>query len=256
MCSPDFETSSNTLVLVGHGISGDLYQMEQMKISERHLGLPENSLTTRMFAEIPHNVLVIDTSIYERVLFNSGARGPMKDPSGQPRTQGSTLSLMNLLLSLGVDIQCQMHNSGNDAYMTLLALQLLLDPHNTKIPSMRGRATHPGMMISRATSRSPAPGVPMMSLSASMPVLAPFGFSPVVPSIGFPSPGSSSPDPENATNWRNSGYAAAMQHPQSLNGRPRNGSGLNPNNLRRPDDRRRTVSDQEVTSRLGGLKLG
>jgi len=235
MCSPDIETMPNILVLVGHGIGNDLHMMEHMKI------------------KIPHNVLVIDTAVYERVLFNSGTRGPMKDPSGQPRAQGSTLSLTNLLLSLGVDIQCQMHNSGNDAFMTLLALQLLMDPQHTKIPTTRGRNMQSGMMIHRSSSRSPAPGVPMMALSSSMPGMTmPFlGYlSPVAPT-GFPSPVSSSPDPETTTNFRSSGYFSAT----GMNGRQRTGSGLSGRPLQ--DDRRRTVSDQEVaTLRLGGMRLG
>lgn len=209
-----------------------------------------------MLVEIPHNVLVIDTSVYERVLFNSGVRGPMKDPSGQPRAQSSALSLTNLLLSLGVDIQCQMHNSGNDAFMTLLALQLLMDPHNTKIPSTRGRAMQPGMMIPRTSSKSPGPGVPMIALSSSMPGVSAFsGFlSPVAP--GFPSPVHSSPDPETAANWRSSGYFSIMP-PTSFNGRQRTASGLGVSAVRSvADDRRRTVSDQDVALRLGGMRLG
>ena len=184
----------------------------------------------------------------------------MKDPSGQPRTQGSTLSLTNLLLSLGVDIQCQLHNAGNDAFMTLLALQLLLEPHNTQLPSMRGRPTQPGMMIPRTTTRSPAPGVPMIAVSASMPGISPYGgmLSPAMPAFGFPpqGPGSPSPDPENALNWRTTGYFPNMQMSSSMNGRQRNGSGLNPHSTKKADDRRRTVSDQEVTLRMGGMRLG
>ncbi|THH26577.1 hypothetical protein EUX98_g7612 [Antrodiella citrinella] len=237
MTSPDIETIPNVLVLVGHGISGDIHMIEQMKI------------------KLPHNVLVIDTSVYERVQFNSGVRGPMKDPSGQPRSKGSTLSLTNLLVSLGVDIQCQMHNSGNDAFMTLLALQLLLDPHRTKIPSTRGRPMQPNMVIPRTASRSPGPSIPMVSVSTSMPGMSIPAFSGMfspVPHPGFHSPANVSPDPDI---YRTSGYYSIMPPPGSMNERQRTGSGLSP----RPgllDDRRRTVSDQEVALRLGGLRLG
>jgi hypothetical protein len=86
-------------------------------------------------AELPHNVLMIDTASYERALFSMGERGSMQDPrTGQPRASGSTLSLSNLLSSTNVDIQCTMHNSGNDAFMCLFALQKLLDPKNTVVP--------------------------------------------------------------------------------------------------------------------------
>lgn len=47
MGSPDVETMPNTLVLVGHGISSDLHQMEQMKISERCPYFSENPLLTQ-----------------------------------------------------------------------------------------------------------------------------------------------------------------------------------------------------------------
>ena len=35
LASPDSETVANTLVLVGHGINGDLKHMHEMKISAR-----------------------------------------------------------------------------------------------------------------------------------------------------------------------------------------------------------------------------
>lgn len=90
--------------------------------------------------EIPHNVLTVDTASFERSLFSTGERGLMKDPrTGQSRTAGSTLSLTNLLTSLKIDVQCAMHNSGNDAFMSLFALQTLLDPENTPVPDMKGK---------------------------------------------------------------------------------------------------------------------
>lgn len=173
----------------------------------------------------------------------------MKDSSGQPRSQSSTLSLTNLLLSLGVDIQCQMHNAGNDAFMTLLALQLLLDPHNTKIPVTRAIPMPPPMLIPRAASRSPGPGVPMIAVSPSIP-----GLSPWMPA-GFASPAlSSSPDPDVVTSRRSSGYFPPAQPlASSMNGRRRMGSGLSPN--MGGGDVRRTVSDQEVSLRMGSMRL-
>ncbi|OCH95719.1 hypothetical protein OBBRIDRAFT_871309 [Obba rivulosa] len=140
LLSPDSETVANNLVLVAHGISGDLKRLEEMKI------------------KIPHNVLMIDTAIYEQKLFNTGQRGAMQDLSGKPRDQRSILSLMNLLKSLGVDIQCTMHNSGNDAMMSLLALQLLLDPANTRVPTSKGANGRVG----RSPNWNPA-GVPSIA---------------------------------------------------------------------------------------------
>ncbi|TFK65046.1 hypothetical protein BDN72DRAFT_801578 [Pluteus cervinus] len=84
--SPDSETIPNTLVLVAHGIHGDLQRLEEMKI------------------KIPHNVLIIDTASFERSLFNAGYRPPMLDPktNNKPRLSGTTLSLENMIRSFTV----------------------------------------------------------------------------------------------------------------------------------------------------------
>ena len=87
--------------------------------------------------EIPHNVLILDTAVFERQLFQAGQRGNMLDPSGNPRQSGSTLSLTNFIASLGVDPRCVMHNAGNDALLSLLGLQMLLEPGETKVPTAR-----------------------------------------------------------------------------------------------------------------------
>ncbi|KAJ7471787.1 hypothetical protein FB451DRAFT_307646 [Mycena latifolia] len=149
LASPDSETIPNTLVLVAHGISGDLTRMEEMRI------------------KLPHNMLILDTATFERALFSGGHRTAMIDPytstpgNPKPRVHGSTLSLDNLLRSLPSPsdsqqpnplIQTQvpvpgqfpqpgamvpgvvMHNAGNDAFMCLYALQLLLEPAGTQAP--------------------------------------------------------------------------------------------------------------------------
>ncbi|KAJ7119446.1 hypothetical protein C8R44DRAFT_624772 [Mycena epipterygia] len=149
LASPDSETIPNTLVLVAHGISGDLSRMEEMKI------------------KLPHNMLILDTATFERALFAGGHRAAMIDPhtstpgNPKPRSHGSMLSLDNLLRSLPSPSESQpanpilqtqvivpgqfpqsgamvpgvvMHNSGNDAFMCLYALQLLLEPVGTQAP--------------------------------------------------------------------------------------------------------------------------
>jgi len=120
-------------------------------------------------AELPHNVLMIDTASYERALFSMGERGSMQDPrTGQLRASGSTLSLSNLLSSTNVNIQCTMHNSGNDAFMCLFALQKLLDPKNTVTPEItmknKKNAGGPSKMFKRS---SVAPASPMSPMFAS-----------------------------------------------------------------------------------------
>jgi hypothetical protein len=102
-------------------------------------------------------VLTIDVALFERQLFASGARGPMTDmKSGAPRAPDSTLSLTNTLRSLGLDLRAPAHNAGNDAFLALLALQLLLDPTNTTVPPAAGaRRGTPGV------AQAPQPSVPM-----------------------------------------------------------------------------------------------
>ncbi|KAJ7598619.1 hypothetical protein C8J56DRAFT_914532 [Mycena floridula] len=142
LASPDSETSSNNLVIVAHGASGDLQRLEEMKI------------------KLPHNVLIIDTANLERHLFSTGHRPAMLDPkTNKPRLPGTTLSLENLLRSFTIPPlydsngaqptstapkpllttlpNCTMHNSGNDAFMCLFALQMLLEPEGTVAPTMK-----------------------------------------------------------------------------------------------------------------------
>lgn len=138
------------------------------------------------YTELPHNVLTIDIATFERAMFSTGERRAMQDSrTGQLRASGSTLSLGSLLSSLKVDVQCAMHNSGNDAFMSLFALQKLLDPKNTPIPDMKGRNQTMGIMgmgiapsVSPGLSMYPSPSMPMMtspaytgySIAAPMPV--------------------------------------------------------------------------------------
>ncbi|KAF8838680.1 hypothetical protein BDN67DRAFT_933350 [Paxillus ammoniavirescens] len=129
LVSPDSETIANNLVLVGHGIQADLQRLEAMKI------------------KLPNNVLTVDTALLERAMFTSGERGPMQDrKTGKVRSPGSTLSLGGLLHSLGVDPPCAMHNAGNDAFMTLLVFQKMVDPEGTVVPGPRGRGPAKGKM--------------------------------------------------------------------------------------------------------------
>ncbi|KAG6864937.1 hypothetical protein C0991_006208 [Blastosporella zonata] len=190
LASPDSETTANTLVLVAHGISGDLSRLEEMKI------------------KLPHNMLIVDTATFERVLHSSGLRGIMIDPrTNAPRVPGSTLSLENLLRSFTthpipasptgsvppvvspvVLPNVMMHNAGNDALMALFALQMLLDPTGTQAPAVkRGRIGRPGgtppggvspITLPLSRPRSMALGSPMMEHSppfvrtVTMPMMA------------------------------------------------------------------------------------
>ena len=84
----------------------------------------------------------MDTTTFERQLFLAGRRPELAqlDPYNPhlPRQPGTTLSLTNLLRTVGIEPErtCKLHNAGNDAFMALTALQLLLEP-TTKIGELR-----------------------------------------------------------------------------------------------------------------------
>lgn len=108
---------------------------------------------------------------FERQLYASGHRGAMQEASGRPRDHGSSLSLNATLQSLGVDISRILHNAGNAAFTTLLALQLLLEPE-TKLPTPRMKAPNGLAAMQRGTNRSPSVP-PAIAFMPSTPVLFP-----------------------------------------------------------------------------------
>jgi len=121
LAAPDSETTPNELILVGHGISGDLDRLADLKI------------------KLPRNCICIDTAVFERQMFATGLRGTMVDPNGKARPQGTMLSLAKVIQSFGLSIPCTLHNAGNDAFVCLWALQLLLEgPSKVKTPISRG----------------------------------------------------------------------------------------------------------------------
>ncbi|KAF8971899.1 hypothetical protein BDZ97DRAFT_1913777 [Flammula alnicola] len=198
LASPDSETTPNQLILIGHNIHGHLARLDEMKI------------------KIPHNMLIIDTMIYERSLYSNGQRGVMQDPKGdKPRVGGSNLSFENLLYSLTLPLppnsqgpeqahqeqqqaatlpplvlpQCTLHNAGNDAFMCLFALQKLLEPTGTALPSVKKLKPHKtgSPMINSGSS------IPMINANGTTPMhysgiaLAPMALSVSMPSMSRPS---------------------------------------------------------------------
>lgn len=128
----------------------------------------------------------------------------MQDPSGNPRQQGSTLSLTNFIASLGVEPRCVVNNAGNDAMITLLGLQMLVEPGETKIPTPRSaHGMNMGINMSRSGSRSPGalPSLAYMPspvLASPMSMYGMLGASPGIPgSVNLsPFPASSGRTPE------------------------------------------------------------
>ncbi|KAF6761336.1 hypothetical protein DFP72DRAFT_1062334 [Ephemerocybe angulata] len=194
LASPDSETALNTLVLVAHGVQGDLARLEEMKI------------------KLPSNMVVLDTAILERAMYGSGHRPVMMDPKTEkPRVTGTTLSLENLLISFtlpplslpnghhrrhsrnlnasddsspernattpsghpgggggtpSVTVQtvpivlpqCKLHNAGNDAFMTLFAFQQLMEPHVAhKTPSVKQQQSQQQMQMHSFPGSLPTP---------------------------------------------------------------------------------------------------
>ncbi|ESK92848.1 hypothetical protein Moror_9099 [Moniliophthora roreri MCA 2997] len=154
--SPDSETLANTLVLVAHGVSGDLARLEEMKI------------------KIPHNMFIIDTAVFERNLVSQGLRKVVRQP-------GSTLSLENLLRTFALTPSpdgrstplmlpnVTMHNAGNDALLTLFSLQFLLDPNGTHPPT-------PKRMVSNRMA-----GPPLMHMTLPTQFMVPQVFHGALP---------------------------------------------------------------------------
>ena len=115
-------------------------------------------------------MLIVDTAVFEKQLFSIGHRGPMTDPqSGKARAPKTMISLASLFRSLGVDIQCTFHNSGNDAFLSLLALQLLLDKDNTRVPQMRGKSSSKNS--TRAVNRTHSGNPPLLPVASVLPMM-------------------------------------------------------------------------------------
>ncbi|CAL1694670.1 unnamed protein product [Somion occarium] len=234
MISPDSETLPNSLVILIHEATGDLRRLEEMKI------------------KLPHNVLILDTAAYERKLFASGQRGPMKDPNGNPHTQESVLSLTNMLQSQGVDVQCIMQNAGNHAFMCLLGFQLLIDQENTKIPIIRGGNAIPAMM--RSGSRSSG-GIltPTIAFSPSLPIpmMTPYGIMPASSPMIFPglSPDLFMDRDSNSSSRRGSGNFPNIPTGDYT----RRASTLSP--IAQFPSRKDSDGDQDVTARINGLRI-
>jgi len=179
LASPDSETQANGLVLITHSAAEDLRRFDEMKI------------------KLPHNLLIVDVTIYESCLFKAGLRGAMLDAkTGSPRQPNSLLSLRSILHSLHVPLDFALHNSGNDAFACLLVFQMLVDPKNTQAPPPRvqGRT---------ALTRSMTQG--------SIPLLSPMLTPPAMAVAAMPRPHSASPQAPHFD--MGEGLAAPRQSP-------------------------------------------
>lgn len=220
LTSPDSEATPNTLVLVGHGINKDLARLEEMKISKLSCYVNLTVDKTDESTEIPHNVLILDTAAYERALYTAGLRGMMGDSlTGRARMPGTTLSLDNMLLSLIsnpprpqptspsteaptpvmttpppiVLPSLKLHNSGNDAFMTLYGLQVFLNPLETEAPVVvpKARQHRPSISPYGGAGYSPMMMMPVMGypmVSPGLPGMTPSSSAPNLFSLGNKDP--------------------------------------------------------------------
>jgi len=112
-------------------------------------------------------MLIVDTAVFERNLYKQGSRPYMVDPkTNTERQSGSTLSLENLLRSFAMTSHkdsivlpnIKFHNSGNDAFMCLFALQMLIDPRGVKVPTPKHASRNVNMgAMTMPMMRAPIP---------------------------------------------------------------------------------------------------
>jgi hypothetical protein len=162
----------------------------------------------------------------------------MTDPkTNKPRTAGTTLSLENLIRSFQIEIPCQLHNSGNDAFLCLFALQKLLYPQTqTPTPKRNGRLgpgsgpSHGANMPTHGWVGGPGPVVPGASVVIPPPLT---GLMPPLPtppySPGFPVvPGLNSPVEDHTEKGNESGQAKRATGPLRTTVSANQGTGRNP----------------------------
>lgn len=223
-----------------------------------------------MSPELPSNMLVIDTAAYERRLFAAGHRGVMNDAkTGQARASGSTLSLESVLQSIGLFEHAPLHNAGNDAYLTMLALQLLLDPKHTTIPSLINarrtpgvRSPHPLPVLQMPTG-GPRPvmgnGTPPQRLSGvfgSSPTLSPHGHTPSPGTNGGRYSGYLSASPNSSPNLSGDYFGDRTRGGTGSNRNSRRVSAFVPDEMGGVRERKLSGGPDKLSRSLGRMTLG
>ncbi|KAG8734760.1 hypothetical protein FRC10_011457, partial [Ceratobasidium sp. 414] len=167
LATPDSESVANSLVLVGHNISGDLDRLAELKISK----------SRSQSVKIPHNMLVVDTAVASLRHAVFGPQLPREAP------------LARLLAAQARAPRCTLGNAGNDAWLALGAMIALIDRNATPLNS----ATVGG------AAQSPIPRPPLSSEnSGNTPQIGnPPATRPRFNSTAFPSSTSPLPFPSN-----------------------------------------------------------
>lgn len=204
LATPDSESVANSLVLVGHNISGDLERLADLKI------------------KLPHNMLIVDTAVAS---LRHAMFGPQLPP-GAP--------LARLLAAQARAPRCTLGNAGNDAWLALGAMIALVDrnsiPLNTATVGGAMPSPIPHPIKSTSPSNPPQLGVApgprprynsQVRPNSTSPL--PFPMTPSTDGFPFPSPGvNPNARPISAVFARpRTGSAGALASPRnslSLNG--------------------------------------
>ncbi|KAG2022456.1 hypothetical protein CC2G_000204 [Coprinopsis cinerea AmutBmut pab1-1] len=282
LISPESETSANTLVLVGHGLQPHLARLEDMKIR-----LPANLLIldtmvlekslyaagmrSPMMDPSTGQLRAHGTSLsLEKLLIsftlpnlptssdNSGqgrdssANGQQSHGKGSGSSSSRDKDREKESLPVQVPIvlpQCTLHNAGNDAFMTLYALQKLMEPGTTRVPTAQKVHYNRGMGMGMVGGAGWAVqmgmgGMPGMG-GMGMP-MSPHGMVPalMVPSPSMNSFGGGVPFPYGSMpNMSGNGFGGGTGQSQSLG-------------VKHLGGRERARSSYTLADEFGAMSLG
>ncbi|KAG9082187.1 hypothetical protein FRC07_014284, partial [Ceratobasidium sp. 392] len=165
LATPDSESVANSLVLVGHNISGDLDRLAELKI------------------KIPHNMLIVDTAVASLRHAVFGPQLPREAP------------LARLLAAQARAPRCTLGNAGNDAWLALGAMIALIDRNAAPLNSATIGGANQSPIPRPPTLSSDNSGNPSPQIGGNLPT-PPFT-RPRFNSTAFPSSNSLLPFPSN-----------------------------------------------------------
>ncbi|CAE6461274.1 unnamed protein product [Rhizoctonia solani] len=154
LATPDSESIANSLVLVGHNISGDLERLAELKI------------------KIPHNMLIVDTAVAS---LRHAVFGPQLPPAAP---------LARLLAAQARAPRCTLGNAGNDAWLALGAMIAMVDRNSIPLNTATVGGALPSPIPYPPKAASPS-GIPP---PINVPSVRPRYNSQARPSPNSPSP--------------------------------------------------------------------
>ncbi|KAK0239354.1 hypothetical protein EDD85DRAFT_789549 [Armillaria nabsnona] len=181
LASPNSDTTANNLVLVIHGSADVIPRLQQMGI------------------KLPHNMHIIDTASFERTLFASGKRGVMGG-----RQPGSSMTLDGLIMTLAPGLASIPRNTGNESFLGLFALQMLLEPEGVRMPTVNVKNVTAGMRHSMVMNSKNGTGMSPTDLGIPVEEFGQMRFGPG--RSGSRSPGRQLDAADNRRSRRLSGF--------------------------------------------------